>query len=75
MISSIIPLSFVLWNLENVERKGKNYKTMKIWRKETLQKICEKTGFSRIGTESRILSLYGKIRVTENLKEDIKLIT
>ena len=32
MTSQIIPFPFVLLNLENVERKGKNYKNLNIWR-------------------------------------------
>ena len=32
MTSQIIPLLFVLLNLESVEKKGKNYKNFNIWR-------------------------------------------
>ena len=32
MTSEVIPLSFVLLNLENVEMKGKNYKNLNILR-------------------------------------------
>ena len=32
MTSEVIPLSFVILNLENVEKKGKNYKNLNILR-------------------------------------------
>ena len=37
MTSQIIPLPFVLLNLESVERKGKNYKNLNISRQSILE--------------------------------------